>query len=72
VTSKDGFYLVTRHLSLVTVLLRFFDLDYFTAVVETALRTDAMRHPRLLAIRAGRGLRLAQGIVRPALSGSRF
>src|SRR5256885_15879586 len=48
------------------ILRRLFDLHYFAAFVETALRAHAMRHARLLTIRTKLRLRHAQRIVRTA------
>src|SRR5215208_3780108 len=49
-----------------------FDLQHLPAVVVTALRADAVRHARLLAVLAQDGLRRAQGVVRTALARARL
>jgi hypothetical protein len=46
--------------------------DDFAAFVVAAFRAHAMRHARLLTIRAGLGLRRTQCIMRTAFAGARF
>lgn len=52
-----------------SVLFYVYDL---AALIESALGADAMRHTRLLAIRAGRSLRRAQRIMRTAYARAGF
>jgi hypothetical protein len=65
---KCGFLTATRR-NLSGVLLYLNDL---AALIETALGTDAMLHPRLLTIWTGDCLRRPQRIVRPPLTAARF
>ncbi len=46
--------------------------NHFAAFVVAALRAHAMRHARLLTVRAGHGLRGAQRVMRAAFAGTRF
>src|SRR5215212_4112680 len=48
------------------------DLQHLSAVVEAALRADAVRLARLLAVLAQDGLRRAQRVVRAALARARL
>src|SRR5947209_2689531 len=48
------------------------DLHDLAPLVVPALRADAVRHTRLLAVLAERGLRRAQGVVRTALARARL